>query len=89
MPFGAFAEIMPGVDGLIHISQIADHRIAKPEDELEVGQVVEAKIIDINDEKKRRYLCLSVLCSRTAEDYEDYAKKHLIYPGASFLLISD
>ena len=65
MPFGAFAEIVPGVDGLIHISQIADHRIAKPEDELEVGQVVEAKIIDINDEKKR-YLCPSVLCSRTA-----------------------
>ena len=67
MPFGAFAEIVPGVDGLIHISQIADHRIAKPEDELEVGQVVEAKIIDINDEKKKVSLSIRALL----EDEED------------------
>ena len=53
MPFGAFAEIVPGVDGLIHISQISDHRIAKAEEALTVGQEVEAKIIDINDEKKK------------------------------------
>nr|WP_297173945.1 bifunctional 4-hydroxy-3-methylbut-2-enyl diphosphate reductase/30S ribosomal protein S1 [uncultured Agathobaculum sp.] len=61
MPFGAFAEIVPGVDGLIHISQIADHRIAKPEDVLEVGQQVEAKIIDINDEKKKVSLSIRAL----------------------------
>ena len=67
MPFGAFAQIIPGVDGLIHISQIADHRIAKPEDELEVGQVVEAKIIDINDEKKKVSLSIRALL----EDEED------------------
>ena len=60
-------KIMPGVDGLIHISQIADHRIAKPEDELEVGQVVEAKIIDINDEKKKVSLSIRALL----EDEED------------------
>ncbi|GFO89064.1 4-hydroxy-3-methylbut-2-enyl diphosphate reductase [Butyricicoccus faecihominis] len=70
MPFGAFAEIVPGVDGLIHISQIADHRIAKPEDELEVGQVVEAKIIDINDEKKKVSLSIRALLE-DGEDYED------------------
>lgn len=53
MPFGAFAEIMPNVDGLIHISQIADRRIGKPEDVLTIGEEVEAKITDINwDEKK-------------------------------------
>ena len=68
--FGAFAEIMPGVDGLIHISQIADHRIAKPEDALEVGQVVEAKIIDINDEKKKVSLSIRALLE-DGEDYED------------------
>ncbi|MBQ4353722.1 MAG: 4-hydroxy-3-methylbut-2-enyl diphosphate reductase, partial [Clostridia bacterium] len=39
MPFGAFAEIVPGCDGLIHISQITDHKIAKPDEVLEVGQV--------------------------------------------------
>ena len=70
MPFGAFAEVVPGVDGLIHISQIADHRIAKPEDELEVGQVVEAKIIDINDEKKKVSLSIRALLE-DGEGYED------------------
>ena len=70
MPFGAFAEVLPGVDGLIHISQIADHRIAKPEDELEVGQVVEAKIIDINDEKKKVSLSIRALLE-DGEGYED------------------
>ena len=69
MPFGAFAEIVPGVDGLIHISQIADHRIAKPEDELEVGQMVDAKIIDINDEKKK--VSLSIRALLMADDYDE------------------
>ena len=45
MTFGAFAEIVPGVDGLIHISQIADHRIEKPGDVLAEGEKVDAKII--------------------------------------------
>lgn len=61
MPFGAFAEIVPGVDGLIHISQIADHRIAKPDETLTIGQEVEAKIIDINDEKKKVSLSIRAL----------------------------
>ncbi|MCD8390679.1 MAG: 30S ribosomal protein S1, partial [Firmicutes bacterium] len=53
LPFGAFAEIIPNVDGLIHISQIADRRIGKPEDVLSIGEEVEAKITDVNwDEKK-------------------------------------
>lgn len=69
MPFGAFAEIVPGVDGLIHISQIADHRIAKPEDALEAGQRVDAKIIDINDEKKKVSLSIRALLV----DDDDYA----------------
>ena len=53
MPFGSFAQIMPGVDGLIHISQIADRRISRPQEVLQIGQVVKVKIIDINEEKKR------------------------------------
>ena len=53
VPFGAFAEIMPSVDGLIHISQIADRRIEKPEDVLTLGEEVEAKVTELNwDEKK-------------------------------------
>lgn len=70
MPFGAFAEIVPGVDGLIHISQIADHRIAKPEDVLEVGQQVDAKIIDINDEKKKVSLSIRALLVGD-DEYDD------------------
>ena len=53
MPFGSFAQIVPGVDGLIHISQIADRHIAKPQDALQMGEVVKAKIIEIDEEKKR------------------------------------
>ena len=59
--FGAFAVIIPGVKGLIHISQIANRRIEKPQDELTVGQVVKVKITEINDEKKRVSLSIRAL----------------------------
>ena len=61
MTFGAFAEIIPGVDGLIHISQIADRRIAKPEDVLSEGQEVDAKIIDVDADNKRISLSIRAL----------------------------
>ena len=61
MTFGAFAEIIPGIDGLIHISQIADRRIGKPEDVLSEGQTVKVKIIDIDTERKRISLSIRVL----------------------------
>lgn len=59
--FGAFARIIPGIDGLIHISQIADRRIEKPQDVLKVGQVVRARITEIDFEKKRISLSTRVL----------------------------
>lgn len=59
--FGAFARILPGIDGLIHISQIADRRIEKPQDELTVGQVVQAKITTVDLEKKRVSLSMRAL----------------------------
>lgn len=61
MSFGAFAEVVPGVDGLIHISQIADHRIDKPEDVLSEGQEVDAKIIAIDEDKKKISLSIRAL----------------------------
>ena len=61
MPFGAFAEIVDGVDGLIHISQISLTKIAKPADVLEVGQIVDAKIVEVDDEKKKVNLSIRVL----------------------------
>ncbi len=61
MSFGAFAEVLPGVDGLIHVSQIADHRIEKPEDVLRVGDVVSAKITAIDEEKHKVSLSIRAL----------------------------
>lgn len=61
MPFGAFAQIIPGVDGLIHISQIANRRIEKPEDVLSKDEEVEAKIIDIDLEKQKVSLSIRAL----------------------------
>ena len=70
MTFGAFAEIIPGVDGLIHISQIADRRIGKPEDVLSEGQEVKVKINDIDAENKRISLSIRALLEESEEDAE-------------------
>lgn len=61
VPFGAFAEIIPYVDGLIHISQIANQRIAKPSSVLSIGQEVDAKITEIDLEKQKISLSIKVL----------------------------
>ena len=71
MTFGAFAEIMPGVDGLIHISQIADHRIGKPEDVLAEGQEVQVKITDVDAENKRISLSIRALLEPAKEETEE------------------
>ena len=68
MTFGAFAEIIPGIDGLIHISQIADRRIGKPEDVLSEGQTVDVKIIDIDTEKKRISLSIRALLEEEEDE---------------------
>lgn len=59
--YGAFARILPGADGLIHISQIANKHVAKPQDELSIGQEVEVKIIEIDQDKKRISLSIRAL----------------------------
>ena len=68
MTFGAFAEIIPGIDGLIHISQIADRRIGKPEDVLAEGDTVDVKIIDIDTEKKRISLSIRALLEEEEDE---------------------
>ena len=67
MPFGAFAEIIPTVDGLIHISQIADKRIGKPEDVLTIGQEVQVKVTDVNWEDKKISLSIRALIEKEEE----------------------
>lgn len=69
-PFGAFAQILPGVDGLIHISQISNERINKPADVLAVGQEVEAKLTEIDLEKKRISLSIKALLEASEQTEE-------------------
>ncbi len=59
--YGAFARVIPGIDGLIHISQIANKHVAKPQDELTVGQEVDVKITAVDFEKKRVSLSIREL----------------------------
>ncbi len=66
MTFGAFAEVVPGVDGLIHISQIADHRIEKPGDVLAEGDKVDVKITDVDMENKKISLSIRALLETSA-----------------------
>ena len=66
MTFGAFAEVVPGVDGLIHISQIADHRIEKPADVLAEGDKVDAKITEIDMDNKKISLSIRALLEAAA-----------------------
>ncbi len=86
MPFGAFAEVLPGVDGLIHISQIANRRIGKPEDVLAVGDVVDAKITAIDEEKHKISLSIRALsepapapAAQVEEVEEDNGEDALVY----------
>ena len=68
MTFGAFAEVVPGVDGLIHISQIADRRIEKPGDVLTEGEMVDAKITAIDEEKQKISLSIRALLTPAADE---------------------
>ncbi len=67
MPFGAFAQIIPGVDGLIHISQIADRKLASPSEVLTKGQVVDAKITDIDTENCKVSLSIRALLDKDSD----------------------
>ena len=70
-PFGAFAQIIPGVDGLIHISQISLERVTNVAQVLSVGQVVEAKITEVDEEKSRVSLSIKALLEEGGSDGED------------------
>ncbi|MGN0589398.1 MAG: bifunctional 4-hydroxy-3-methylbut-2-enyl diphosphate reductase/30S ribosomal protein S1 [Ruminiclostridium sp.] len=72
-PFGAFAQIVPGVDGLIHISQIALERVTNVAQVLSVGQEVEVKITEIDEEKSRVSLSIKELLT-PAEETEEVAE---------------
>lgn len=67
MSFGAFVELFPGVEGLVHINEITDENIAKPSDVLEIGQMVKVKVLDVNKENKRISLSIKDAVERSNE----------------------
>lgn len=75
MDFGAFVEIEPGIEGLVHISQISDDHIAKPSDVLSPGDKVNVKIIDIKEKEQRISLSIKEAQDRNSEEYLKYNKE--------------
>ena len=72
--FGAFVELAPGVDALLHVSQISKDHIEKPADVLKVGDTVEAKVVDFNEEEKKISLSIKALTApEEAEEASDDA----------------
>lgn len=87
LPFGAFAEIAPFVDGLIHISQISDKRIEKPSDALNIGDEVEAVVKEINEETKQIALSIrDLIAGDDASETKEDAKDESYIEDSSFTL---
>ncbi|MFE6166876.1 30S ribosomal protein S1 [Viridibacillus arvi] len=71
--FGAFVEVFPGVEGLVHISQIAHKHITTPHEVLKEGQEVEVKVLDVNKDESRLSLSIKALLENAEEeDFTDY-----------------
>lgn len=73
--FGAFVELAPGVDALLHVSQISREHVDKPADVLKIGQEIEAKIVDFNEEEKKISLSLKALLAPVEEPAEEYPEE--------------
>ena len=69
--FGAFIELEPGIDALLHVSQISKERIDKPADVLSVGQEIEAKVVDFNEAEKKISLSIKALLADTQTKEEE------------------
>lgn len=72
LSFGAFVEIMPGVEGLVHISEICEENITKPSDKLNLGDTVKVKILELDAEEKRISLSIKEAIDKPVEDYSQY-----------------
>lgn len=75
MDFGAFVEVLDGVEGLVHISEISDDRILKPSDVLKIGDTVKVKVLEISGEDKRISLSIKSASTNMEEDLEKYNDK--------------
>ena len=73
--FGAFVELEPGVDALLHVSQISRNHVDKPSDVLSIGQEIEAQVVDFNEEDKKISLSMKVLENREPKAEEAPAEE--------------
>jgi ribosomal protein S1/(E)-4-hydroxy-3-methyl-but-2-enyl pyrophosphate reductase len=73
--FGAFVEIEPGVEGLVHISRLSDHRVGKPEDVVTVGQEIQVKVLEINKQDQRISLSIKDAMEKTEAPREKVKEK--------------
>ena len=71
--FGAFLELAPGVDALLHVSQISKEHVEKPADVLKVGQEIEAKVVDFSEEEKKISLSVKALLAPEETSTEEVA----------------
>ena len=69
--FGAFVELAPGVDALLHVSQISQEHVEKPSDVLKIGQEVEAKIVDFNEDDRKISLSMKAIANEAADQDEE------------------
>ncbi|MDK2822545.1 MAG: hypothetical protein PWQ67_1341 [Clostridia bacterium] len=80
-PFGAFVEVEPGIDALVHISQLSWDRVEKPEDVLSIGQEVEAKVLDIDSKNKRMSLSIKEVTSKPVKEKKEPEKPPVQIPN--------
>ena len=73
--FGAFVEVLPGIDGLVHISQISHKRVENPKDVLSVGQDVTVKVLEVNADAERVSLSIKALEERPAQEEGEKQEK--------------
>jgi len=89
MPFGAFAEIYPGVDGLIHISQISDRRIGLPSEVLSDGQSVDVKITEIDNDRKKVSLSIRALIDPSSQPITNSEAKEAALTDKAPVIVYD
>src|ERR687888_802136 len=73
--FGAFVEIEPGIEGLVHVSELRDERVENPRDVVSEGQEVDVKVIDINSTDRKIALSIKALLHEGADDYREYLRQ--------------
>ncbi|KXW23454.1 30S ribosomal protein S1 [Streptococcus pneumoniae] len=78
--FGAFVEVLPGIDGLVHVSQISHKRIENPKEALKVGQEVQVKVLEVNADAERVSLSIKALEERPAQEEGQKEEKRIARP---------